>query len=104
MKFLKITLCCIMIIAVFSLNSFALSSSTYADLSQSSSTVQNLISYANNYDDFISDNDIKETLNLNNSGESINKDWYKIFNDNDLNTLIQHAQKTNCRIAENTSD
>lgn len=54
MKFLKIALCCIMIIAVFSLNAFALTGSTYADLSQSSSTVQNLISYANNYDDFIS--------------------------------------------------
>lgn len=43
-----------MIIAVFSVNAFALSGTTYADLSQSSSTVQNLISYANNYDDFIS--------------------------------------------------
>lgn len=52
-KFLKITLCSIIIIAVFSFNAFALSGSTYADLSQSSSTVQNLISYANNYDDFI---------------------------------------------------
>lgn len=53
LKFFKISLCSIMIIAVFSLNAFALSSSTYADLSQSSSTVQNLISYANNYSDFI---------------------------------------------------
>lgn len=53
MKFLKISLCCILIICVFSLNVFAYSGSTYTDLSQSSSTVQNLISYAYNYDSFL---------------------------------------------------
>lgn len=53
MKVLKIMLCSVIIFALFSVNCFALSSSTYTDLSQSSSTVQNLISFANNYDSFI---------------------------------------------------
>lgn len=53
MKFLKITICCILIVSVFSLNAFAFSGSTYADLSQSSSNVDNLISYAYNFDSFI---------------------------------------------------
>ncbi len=49
----KILICCIIIISLFSLNAFALSSSTYGDLAQSSSQVQNLISYANNFPGFI---------------------------------------------------
>ena len=53
MKFLKISLCCILIICVFSLNAFAFSGSTYGDLAQSSSNVQNLITYAYNYDSFL---------------------------------------------------
>lgn len=53
MKFLKILLCCVLIFAVFSLNAFAYSGSTYADLSQSSSNVQNLITYAYNFDSFL---------------------------------------------------
>lgn len=53
MKFLKISLCCIMIFVLFSVNCFALNASTYADLAQSSSQVQNLISYAHSFDSFI---------------------------------------------------
>lgn len=53
MKFTKILLCCILIFSLFSLNAFALSSSTYADLAQSSSQVQNLVSYAKNFPGFI---------------------------------------------------
>lgn len=39
--------------SMFCINSFALSSSTYADLSATSSQSQNLISYAMNYDSFL---------------------------------------------------
>lgn len=52
MKFLKISLCFIIIISIFSLSAFALSSSTYADLSPTSSQVQNLVSFAYNYKSF----------------------------------------------------
>lgn len=53
MKFFKIALCCVMIMVVFSMPALALSSSTYADLSATSSTTQNLISCAMNYDSFL---------------------------------------------------
>ena len=51
--------------------------------------------------DFISNNDVKETLNLNNSNEIIKHDWFKIFNDKDLNTLLEEAYKSNLNIAQN---
>ena len=53
MKFFKISICCFLIVCVFSLNAFAFSGSTYGDLSQSSSNVDNLISYAYNFDSFL---------------------------------------------------
>ncbi len=53
MKFLKISLCCIIVFVLFTANCFALSASTYADLAQSSTQVQNLISYAHSYNSFI---------------------------------------------------
>lgn len=52
-RFLKVSLCFILILSVFSINAFALTTSTYGDLSQSNTAVQNLISYANNYPDFL---------------------------------------------------
>lgn len=53
MKYLKIALCCVMIFALFSVNCFALTAGTYSDLAQSSTQVQNLISFAHSYDSFI---------------------------------------------------
>lgn len=53
MKFLKILLCCVLIMVVFSVSCFALSSSTYADLSPTASQVSNLISAAMNYESFL---------------------------------------------------
>ncbi len=52
MKVLKIFLCSVLIFALFSVNCFALTGATYADVAQSNSTVQNLISCANNYSSF----------------------------------------------------
>lgn len=52
MKFFKIFLCFVLICSVFCVSSFALSTSTYADLSSTSSTGQNLINLALNYDTF----------------------------------------------------
>lgn len=53
MKFLKIFLCSVIIMVVVSLPALALSSSTYADLSATSSHVQNLLSCAMNYNSFL---------------------------------------------------
>ena len=52
-------------------------------------------------EEIISDNSVKEALNLNSKNESINKEWYKIFNDEDLNTLLFSAYKTNLDIKQN---
>lgn len=52
MKYLKFFLCFVFLISIFSFNCFALSASTYADLSPTSSQVQNLVSSANNYKSF----------------------------------------------------
>lgn len=52
MKFFKICLCSVIIFALFVVPSFALSSSTYADLSSTSSTGQNLLNLALNHDSF----------------------------------------------------
>ena len=52
MKFIKILICSFFICSIFCINAFALSSSTYGDLSQSSTQVQNLVSYAYNYKSF----------------------------------------------------
>lgn len=53
MKFLKIFLCSVLIMVVFSVSVFALNSSTYSDLSPSASQVTNLISSAMNYESFL---------------------------------------------------
>lgn len=53
MKFFKILLCSVIIMAVFSMSCFALSSSTYGDMSSNSTQVQNLLSLAMNYDSFL---------------------------------------------------
>ena len=42
-------------------------------------------------EDFISDEQIKNTLNLENNGKKISIKWYEIFNDKDLNTLLKDA-------------
>lgn len=52
MKFLKICLCSVIIFSLFVVPSFALSSSTYADISSTSSTGQNLLNLAFNHDSF----------------------------------------------------
>ena len=53
MKYLKISICFIVVISMFCVNAFALTSSTYGDLSATSSQSQNLLSYAMNYDSFL---------------------------------------------------
>lgn len=52
MKYFKICLCCVIIFALFSVSSFALTSTTYADLSSTSSQGQNLLNLALNHDTF----------------------------------------------------
>lgn len=53
MKFIKILICCVCLVSVFTVNCFALSSGTYSDLASTSSNVTNLINYAMSYDTFI---------------------------------------------------
>lgn len=53
MKFLKFSFVFIIIFSLCSLSCFALSATTYADLSPTASHVQNLISSAMNYSDFL---------------------------------------------------
>lgn len=53
MKFFKIFLCSVIIMAVFSMSAFAFSTSTYGDMSSNSTQVQNLLSLAMNYDSFL---------------------------------------------------
>lgn len=53
MKFLKIFLCSILIVTVFTMSAFALSSSTYGDMNVTSTQTQNLLSLAMNYDSFL---------------------------------------------------
>lgn len=52
MKFFKICLCCVIIFALFSVSSFALTATTYADVSSTSSTGQNLLNLALNHQSF----------------------------------------------------
>lgn len=52
MKLLKIILCFLIICSVFVIPSFALSTSTYADLASNNSTGQNLLNLALNHDSF----------------------------------------------------
>ena len=49
---------------------------------------------------FISDEEVKETLNINNTTPTINTNWYEIFNDNDLNTLLNNLLNSNFTIAK----
>lgn len=51
-KILTILLSCLLLLSVFIFPASALNHSTYSDLSQNNSTVQNLISFAMNYNSF----------------------------------------------------
>ena len=52
------------------------------------------------YNEFISDDKIKETLNIEANSKDISSNWYKIFKDSDLNTLILYLEKTNINILQ----
>jgi NodT family efflux transporter outer membrane factor (OMF) lipoprotein len=51
-------------------------------------------------DPFVSDLEIKETLNLSDNHEQIHPTWYEIFNDPDLNTLLKATTFSNISIKE----
>ncbi len=48
----------------------------------------------------LTDDSIKKNLELSNKSEKISTDWYKIFNDDTLNTLIQSALNGNLSIKQ----
>ncbi len=48
---------------------------------------------------FISDENVGKTLNLEKTAQKINKNWFEIFNDKDLNTLLNQLWKSNFSIA-----
>ena len=48
---------------------------------------------------FISDENVGKTLNLEKTAKKINKNWFEIFNDKDLNTLLNQLWKSNFSIA-----
>ncbi len=50
--------------------------------------------------EFASDGEIKGTLKLSTPPEIISSDWYTIFKDSDLNTLIQKAENSNIDISQ----
>lgn len=52
------------------------------------------------YNEFISDDEIKETLNIEANSKDISSNWYEIFKDSDLNTLILYLEKTNINILQ----
>ncbi len=49
---------------------------------------------------FLSDEQIQKTLNLDSKSESIPSNWFTLFKDSDLNTLLQHIEKSNISIAQ----
>ncbi len=49
---------------------------------------------------FISDKDVQENLNIHPNNEQINNAWYEIFKDNDLNTLLNHAMNNNISVQQ----
>ena len=49
---------------------------------------------------FVSDEMVQKTLNLSNTIPTINTNWYEIFNDNDLNTLLNNLLNSNFSIAK----
>ena len=50
--------------------------------------------------DYISQESVKETLLLSNETSNITNDWFKIFDDDYLNTLINHALNSNFSIKQ----
>ena len=48
----------------------------------------------------IKDKDVQETLNLSPNEITVKNNWYEIFNDNDLNTLLKHALSTNFSVKQ----
>lgn len=52
--------------------------------------------YTHNY--FVEDKEVKENLKITPNEENIPNNWYEMFNDSDLNTLIQHALSNNFTI------
>lgn len=49
---------------------------------------------------FVSDETVQKNLNLTNKHQNINKNWYYIFNDEDLNTLLRTADYGNLSIRQ----
>lgn len=52
------------------------------------------------HDYFFSDQEIKSNLNIQPNEEIITNNWYEIFNDNNLNTLIQHSMSNNFSVKQ----
>ena len=50
--------------------------------------------------DYISQENIKETLQISDTSQNISNNWFEIFEDADLNTLITHALKNNFSIKQ----
>ena len=49
--------------------------------------------YTHSY--FFSDKDLQKNLDIQPSEKIIANNWYEIFNDSDLNTLIQYSMNSN---------
>lgn len=54
--------------------------------------------YSHRY--FVTDKDVRENLDASPNEEIIKNTWYEMFNDNDLNTLIQHSLIDNLTIQQ----
>ena len=50
--------------------------------------------------DFLSQTEIQETLKISNTDTPITHNWFEIFNDKDLNTLLKHATNSNFSIKQ----
>ena len=48
----------------------------------------------------LSNDEITKTLNLSNQTEDISKEWFSMFDDKDLNTLLNEAKKSNFTLAQ----
>jgi outer membrane protein TolC len=48
----------------------------------------------------LSNDEIAKTLNLSNQTEDISKEWFSMFDDKDLNTLLNEAKKSNFTLAQ----
>ena len=54
--------------------------------------------YSHTY--FFSDKEAQRNLNIQPNEEIINNNWYEIFNDSDLNTLIRQAMTHNISVRQ----